>query len=167
MVRNRALGCLGDHVGTQAGPRLRKGSILTLPRPPQGTLLGAFSAPFPPWDARGTLKWRFLGGSVWRPFFIYFGSLLVAKAPKKGEHSVLFFKYFWCETRRHSTKKKAGIPSCFLYMFGNASRAQYRNAQGLIKRSKGIPKGSQKQCLLGAKFPSRCVKMDGPGFHDA
>ena len=33
-----------------------------LPRPPQGTLLGALSAPFPPWDARGTLKWRFLEG---------------------------------------------------------------------------------------------------------
>ena len=57
------------------------------------------------------------------------------KRSKKGHNSVLFFQYFWCEHRRHSTKKnghsvlrfkylgdkvggtvpkeQAGIPSCF------------------------------------------------------
>ena len=46
----------GSHVGTQAGPRSKKGSILTLPWTPKNLLLEAFALPFPlvgrAWDLK-------------------------------------------------------------------------------------------------------------------
>ena len=84
----------GSHVGTQAGPRSKKGSILTLPWTPKSILLEAFALPFPLWGALGTLKWWFLRGSF---FTSLFSSFFVTKMETFGRVKTLIIRGRGCK----------------------------------------------------------------------
>ena len=98
----------GSHVGTQAGPRSKKGSILTLPWTPKSIVLEAFALPFPLWGALGTLKWLSLGGFHFDiTFLIKIGSLWETKNLDN-----------MCECLQKSSFQLCQILDNFRYHFG-------------------------------------------------
>ena len=82
-----------------------------------------------------TPKARFLK-HLWSIFALFWWR----KYQKKGEHFILFFKHFWRENRRHSTKKTS-IPSCFLNIFG-------RKIGGTVQKKRRAKKASIPSCFL-------------------
>ena len=84
----------GSHVGTQAGPRSKKGAILDSPGHPKSILLEAFALPFLLWDALGTLKWWFLRGSF---FASHFSSFFVTKMETFGRVKTLIIRGRGCK----------------------------------------------------------------------
>ena len=122
--KDHSFGAPGPFEGIWGAPRVPKCS----PKESQGGLKNApKSIKNGVWPLQG-----FLGGglgvprayllTLWVDFFLLFLKIFSEKiggtGPKKGTHSVLCFKHFWCANRRHSTKK-ASIPSCFFNIVGD------------------------------------------------
>ena len=85
---------------TQGRPRDTKKSPKGLPKPLRGHLKSIRNRPgTQPWYSKGPGKLQgYPRDGKRRPN--------LRKNNKKGKHSVLFFKHFWCDARRHSTQKR-------------------------------------------------------------